>query len=182
MTTSDDLTTRRITPSPPEQYEPIFGAGAPVHQQILAWSPNAAKAVLDFMAALYSHTSLDPRLQELLRIRIAFHNQCRTCMATRNQDAGISEELVCSLERPEEAPDLTDAERAALHYADLFSSDHFAITDETFERLGKYFTPEQIVDLGVLIAGIMGTGRMVAAWDIVENLPDRFQQDREARR
>jgi hypothetical protein len=30
-----------------------------------------------------------------------------------------------------EAPDLTDAEKAAIHYADLAASNHLAISDET---------------------------------------------------
>jgi len=136
---------------------------------------------MTFMAAVYTKTSLDPRLTELIRIRISFHNQCRTCMATRNQDVGITEDVVCSLEKPEEAPDLTDREKAALHYADLFSTDHFAITDQTFERLHQYFTAEEIIDLQTLVCGTMATGRMLATWDIVENIPERFQQDRGAK-
>lgn len=180
MSAVDDLTTRRIAPSPPEVYAPIFGPDAPVHQQILAWSSNAAEAVMTFMAAIYTNNTLDPRLVELIRLRVAFHNQCRTCMATRNQDVGVTEELVCSLERPEEAPDLTEAERAALKLADLMAVDHLSITDETFERLSSHYSPQQIVDLGVLIGGTLGMGRLTASWDIVEELPERFQQDRSA--
>ncbi|MFF2059930.1 carboxymuconolactone decarboxylase family protein [Rhodococcus qingshengii] len=181
MTATSDLATRRVEPSPPEVYEPIFGVDAPEHQKVLAWSANASKAVIDFMAAIYTNNSLDPRLVELIRIRVAFHNQCRSCMATRNQEVGVDEDLVCSLEKPEEAPNLTEAERAALNYADLFATDHFKITDETFERLARSFTKEQIIDLGALIAGTMGSGRMMATWDIVEGLPDRFQENRGAK-
>jgi alkylhydroperoxidase family enzyme len=61
-------------------------------------------------------------------------------MASRRlSDDVVSEALVCSLERPYEAPDLTDAERVALRYADLFASDHLAI-DETYESLRAHFT------------------------------------------
>jgi AhpD family alkylhydroperoxidase len=69
------------------------------------------------------HMMLSERLPELLRLRIAVHNQCRSCMAMRYADAvadGVTEDLVGSLERPEEAADLKAAERLALRYAGLF--------------------------------------------------------------
>ncbi|MGW6032707.1 carboxymuconolactone decarboxylase family protein [Gordonia terrae] len=175
MTVAHDTATRRVRPSPPEVYAPVFGPEAPVHQQIMAWSPKASEAVMQFMASIYTNNHLDPRMVELIRLRVAFHNQCRTCMATRNQESGVTEELVCSLEKPEEAPDLTDAERAALKLADLMAIDHFNITDEVFDRLKEFYTEEQIVELGVLIGGTLGMGRLTASWDIVENLPERFQ-------
>jgi hypothetical protein len=56
-------------------------------------------------------------------------------MAVRYNSAledGLTEDLVCSLEKPMEAPDLTDAEKAAIHYADLAASNHLAISEETF--------------------------------------------------
>src|SRR5437879_344128 len=91
---------------------------------ILAHRPEAAKALGDCIDALWASGTLPERLKELLRIRIAFHNQCRSCMAIRFSagiDEGVTDELVCSLERPDEAPDLSDAERAALRFADLFA-------------------------------------------------------------
>ena len=78
------------------------------------------------------------RLIELVRLRIAFHNQCRSCMAIRYSTGlndGLTEGLVCSLERPQEAEDLTDSERAALAYADLMATDHLAVDDALFDRL-----------------------------------------------
>lgn len=111
-----------------------------------------------FMAAIYADNSLDPRLVELIRIRVAFHNQCRTCMATRTPGLGVTEDMVCSLEKPEEAPDLTEAERVAIQFADLFTIDHHSITDEDFERLHDHFTDEQLIDLMTLIGGTLGMG------------------------
>ncbi len=48
-------------------------------------------------------------------------------MAIRYPDAiaaGLDEPLVCSLEKPEGEPDLTEPERAALAFADKFATDH----------------------------------------------------------
>ena len=66
---------------------------------------------LEFGPALREHRLLPDRLVELVRLRVAFWNQCRSCMAVRYEegvDDGLTEELVCSLERPYEAPDLSE--------------------------------------------------------------------------
>ena len=90
-------------------------------------------------------------------------------------DDGLSEELVCSLERPAEAPDLSEAEKAALAYADISATNHFAISDETFAELRRFFTEPEIVELGLWVGYFIGFGRMVAAWDMSEELPDTFK-------
>src|SRR5215211_8460000 len=90
--------------------------------RVHARRPSHAKAIVGLHAALWSDRLLPDRLLELVRLRIAFFNQCRTCMAIRYPGAvadGLTEELVCSLERPHEAPELTEAERAALRYGEL---------------------------------------------------------------
>jgi alkylhydroperoxidase family enzyme len=99
-------------------------------------------------------------------------------MAIRYQsavDAGVTENLVCSLARPFEAPDLTDAEKAALAYADLSATDHLSIDDATFASLRQHFDEVQIVELGLFIANCIGFGRLAAAWDMVEELPEAYQ-------
>src|SRR5271163_1869139 len=92
----------------------------PVQQTMLgvyANAPELAKAFVIFSGAMSQAFTLRRRLLELVRLRIAFHNQCRSCMAVRYESAledGLTEGLVCSLEKPMEAPDLTNAEKAAI--------------------------------------------------------------------
>ncbi len=76
-------------------------------------NPAITRHQRHFMESLFHDCVLPRRIQELIRLRIAFHNQCRSCMAMRYEDAlkdGVTEDLVCSLERPEEAKDLSDAD------------------------------------------------------------------------
>ena len=99
-------------------------------------------------------------------------------MAIRYEDAfadGFSEDLVCSLEKPYEAEDLSDAERIALKYADLFATNHLAIDDALYAELGEYFTEGQIVELGLQVGLFIGVGRLAATWHIVEDLPEAFK-------
>lgn len=148
--------------------------------RVFAHSPDLAKGVLGFGMTLYQSSVLPRRLIELVRLRVAFHNQCRSCMAIRYQSAmddGLTEGAVCSLERPEQAPDLSPAEKAALAYADISSTNHFSIDDATFAALRDHFSEREIVELGAFIAFFIGFGRLSAAWHLVDDLPEGYQRD-----
>src|SRR5262245_11256541 len=119
---------------------------------ILGHRPEVAGALGAPKAALQSTGTLAPRLVELVRLRIAFHDQCRSCMSVRYQSAiddGLTEGVVCSLEQPADADDLSPAERSALRYADLFATDHLSIDDAVYDGLRRHFTEGELVELGV---------------------------------
>ena len=82
---------------------------------------------------------------------------------------------MCSLERPAEADDLSDAERAALRFADLFATNHLAIDDAVYDDLRHYFTEGELVEIGLNCALDVGMGRLTATWDVTEDLPDGFR-------
>ena len=144
-----------------------------------AHRPELAKALLQFMGVLRAPGLLSARLIELVRLRVAFHNQCRSCMAIRYDVAvqdGVSEDLVCQLERPQDGADLTASERVALRYADLFATNHLAIDDALIEELRAHFSEPEIVELGLNVSIFVGLGRFSAVCDMIEELPERFQQ------
>jgi AhpD family alkylhydroperoxidase len=146
--------------------------------RIYAHRPELAKAFVRFMADMRGYRTLPARLLELVRLRVAFHNQCRSCMAIRYADAvadGVTEHLVCQLSSPGDAEDLTEAERAALGFADLLATNHLAITDATIDGLRVHFDDAQIVELGMNVATFIGFGRLSMAWDMVDELPERFR-------
>lgn len=148
-----------------------------VQNAIWALCPEVAQAMGAMQQALLIDGILDARLRELVRLRIAFHNQCRSCMALRYEPGLVSEGLVCSLEKPQEAPDLTDAERAALRFADLFATDHLAIDDAVYADLRRHFAEREIVALGAVCALFTGFGRLGATWSMTEALPDSFRTE-----
>ena len=145
---------------------------------VLSHRPEFASAIDKAFEAIYVSPTLPRRLVELIRLRIAFHNQCRTCMAMRHDAArndGVTEGLVCSLEKPEEASDLTDAERAALRFADLFANDHLAIDDAVYDDLRRYFDEGELVEIGINCAMDVGMGRLAATWNLVDDLPEQYR-------
>ena len=148
--------------------------------RMFAHTPEISKGLVAFGGAIKSHRSLPDRLVELVRLRVAFHNQCRSCMAIRYQDgvdAGIDEDLVCSLEKPQEADDLSDAEKAAIEYGELFATNHLAIDDSVYENLRKYFSEAEVVELSITVAWFVGFGRLAATYHMVEELPEAFQNE-----
>ena len=178
----------RINKLAPDQWTPelrqLFSADQASElelgtMRIFAHCPEIAKGIIALGAGIQADSTLPARLIELVRLRIAFHNQCRSCLAIRYQsaiDSGVNEELICSLDNPPDADDLTLAEKAALHYADTFACNHLAIDDEMFKQLREYFNENQLVELGSWVAFCVGFGRLGAVWDMTEELPDEFQK------
>lgn len=160
-------------------------SGTPLEQGVMrmfAHKPEISKGLINFAGALKKHRSLPDRLVELVRLRIAFHNQCRSCMAIRYEDginAGIDEDLVCSLENPQDAEDLSDAEKVAIRYGELFATNHLSIDDTIYDNLRKHFSEEEIVELSMTVAWFVGFGRLAATYHMVEELPEAFKDDEE---
>ena len=143
-----------------------------------AHCPEQALGLMGFGGALKRNRTLPERLVELVRLRVAFFNQCRSCMAIRYSDAvadGVTEGLVCSLERPQEAENLTAAEKAAIRYGELMATDHLAIDDAVYEALREHFSEAQIVELGMTVAFFVGFGRLAATYHMVDELPEAFK-------
>jgi AhpD family alkylhydroperoxidase len=142
---------------------------------IIGRLPAVAEALGGLTAALRASGTLPPRLLELVRLRIAFFNQCRSCIAVRYQSAiddGLDEDAVCSLERPAEAENLSDVERSALRFAELFAINHLSIDDAVYDSLREHFSEDQLVELGLHCAVALGIGRLSATWDVSDDLPD----------
>ncbi len=177
----------RITKLAPEQWdERLVAAIQPDNltdleqglTRFFAHCPEQALGLMGFGGALKRNRSLPDRLVELVRLRVAFFNQCRSCMAIRYSDAvadGVTEGLVCSLERPQEAENLTAAEKVAIRYGELMATDHLAIDDALYDQLRQHFTEAQIVELGMTVAFFVGFGRLAATYHMVEELPEAFR-------
>lgn len=147
--------------------------------RFFAHCPEQALGLMGFGGALKRNRTLPDRLVELVRLRVAFFNQCRSCMAIRYSDAvadGVTEGLVCSLERPQEAENLSAAEKVAIRYGELMATDHLAIDDAMYQELRQHFSEAQIVELGMTVAFFVGFGRLAATYHMVEELPEAFRK------
>jgi AhpD family alkylhydroperoxidase len=107
---------------------------------------------------------LDPRLHEIVRMRIAQLNGCVYCQAFREPAAaaaGVTDALLDTVERWRDSSVFTPAERAALDYTEHFVLDSTAIDDAQFAQLHAHFDDRAIVLLTAAIAKYLAWGRFV---------------------
>ena len=151
------------------------GAFADSTFEIFQHLPKTASHMLAIVENMRREGTLSQRLLELARLRIAFHNQCRICMSTRYQSAveeGLDEASVCALEAPQEATNLSPAEKIAIEFADRFATNHLSIDGAFYERLRGFFTEAEIVQLGFNCAFNSGFGRLFATWQTTAGTPE----------
>lgn len=179
----------RVAKIAPEDWDPRLRAAIKPEDRteieqgmirFLAHCPDQVLGMMQFAGALKVHRQLPEKLVELVRLRVAFFNQCRSCMAIRYTDAledGVTEDLVCSLERPQEAENLTPAEKAAIKFGEAFATDHLRIDEAMYAGLREHFSESEIVELGMTCAFFVGFGRLAATLHMVEELPDAFRRE-----
>ncbi len=125
--------------------------------QIWAHRPNIALAWLKTIEEMHERGLLEPRLRELVRLKIASITACRACQIARKSDAVSEEDIAClGWDDPRYSP----REQAALLYAELFVGDYLAIDEEIYARLADHFTTAEIVELGMFAALMLAGGRM----------------------
>jgi AhpD family alkylhydroperoxidase len=109
-------------------------------------------------------SSLDWRLHELLRMRIAMINGCQTCLTWRTPEAieaGVTEELLAGVADWRISPDYTDAEKVVLDFTEQFCGDSANISDTLMAQLEEHFDAGEIVELALVIGKYLSQGRFM---------------------
>jgi AhpD family alkylhydroperoxidase len=135
----------------------------PEVMRALALRPQLAAGVTAYDQAVWGST-LDWRLHELVRMRVAQINECTVCLSWRTPqalEAGVTDELLTGVHRARELDVYTDAERVAIEYAERFSTDSARIDDELLARLGEHFDAGEIVELTLVIGKYLAFGRFM---------------------
>ena len=111
---------------------------------------------------------IEPRLKELVRLRIATLNGCKTCKAARlARDVVAEGEAAVGVDRPEEAS-FSPRERAALRLAETMALDHFSIGDDAVRELREHFSEAELLELMMMAGQYIGFGRMLAILQLEE--------------
>ena len=111
---------------------------------------------------------LDSRVKELVRLRIATLNGCRTCKAARLAPGDVSErEAAQGVDDPAGAA-FSARERAALALAEQMALDHHAFDDAAMEELRRHFSQAETLELMMMIGQYIGFGRMLAMLQLEE--------------
>ena len=122
----------------------------------LSHRPEIAKAVLGLIRAVVrSPGTVDPPLRWMVAHVTSLANGCQYCSAhtfKNGGDNGVPDEKLEALWEFETNPVFSDAERAALRVAVTGGQCPSFATPEDMAELRRHFSPEQVVEIGAVIA------------------------------
>jgi alkylhydroperoxidase family enzyme len=128
--------------------------------RIWARRPDLASAQIALQSRFYDSSVLPGRLLELIRLQIASLNHCQVCQISRKSDDVTEDDIACLSDDHEH---FTPAERAALSFATLFSTDHLTLGEDEIRCLREHFSDEEVVELGMFAGLMVGSGRLARA-------------------
>ena len=74
---------------------------------------------------------------------------------------GLTEEKISAIDNYRHNTLFSDAEKAAIQYADVMAGDHKSASAELFDELRRHFSESEIVELGMRISTFLGYGRLI---------------------
>src|SRR4051812_6948368 len=111
----------------------------------LGLAPHFTGVVMAYEQAVEA-SSLEPRLHELVRYRIALINQCTVCLAYRREDSGVPDDVLAEVGGWRRSAAFTATEKAALDFTEQFCTDSAAISDELVADLERLLPAGQVVE------------------------------------
>jgi AhpD family alkylhydroperoxidase len=129
--------------------------------------PNAIKAMLGLEEHI-TKSGIEKPLADLVRLRASQINGCAFCVDMHSADArkaGENERRLATVTVWRETPFFSDRERAALEWTEsLTNVAQSHVPDDVWERVKPHFTPEEIVDLTLLVSAINSWNRFAIAF------------------
>ena len=148
----------------------------------LARRPEIARAVLGLIRAVVRNPDgkVDPELRWMVAHVTSLANGCTYCSAhtlKNGADNGVSDEKLAAIWDFETSPLFSDAERAALRIAITGGQCPAYATEEDMAELRKYFTEEQVVEIGAVIAlfGFNNRWNALMATDVEQSVTSFLQ-------
>lgn len=125
----------------------------------LMLAPQFAEVVAGYEKAV-GRTTLDKRLHELVRYRVAQLNECQVCLRFR-WDSGVDEEVHAQVAGWRTSNAFTPLERAALSFTEQFCRDSASIPDSLIAELEDLLSPTQVVELTLVVGKYVAMGRFM---------------------
>ena len=144
------------------------GRGGPDARRAFMHRPAMAD-VIGMFNDVVALSTLQPRMHELVRYRIAHINGCTRCKAYRSPEgiaAGVTEDLLDDVVGWRSSPRFTDFERLCLDYAERFCTEPTSITDDDSDALRRYLGDGGLVDLAICISKYLAIGRLISVLDL----------------
>ena len=159
------------TPYTRELIESAKRTGAPDPRVVsLMTRSKLGIAWVEYWNKLLYQGILPHKLKEMCRIKISVAHQCGYCSTVRSNVAkaeGLTETMINDLFDYAGSKQCA-REKAALHHADLFKQGEHAINkDEVYAELARYFSDEEIIELGLFCAEVDGVGKFVKSLNVL---------------
>jgi uncharacterized peroxidase-related enzyme len=129
----------------------------PMSQKVMAHKPALVRAFVELGRAIYSEDegSIPLSLKSLIGNMASKSAGCMYCVAhtgSTSSRAGVEDEKIAAIWEFETSDLFSDAERAALSFAQAAAQVPNAVTDHDFAQLRKHFSEFQIVEIMSVIA------------------------------
>jgi AhpD family alkylhydroperoxidase len=136
--------------------------------EIWAHQPKMMMGMGRFNQAIRKGSSVDERLKNLIELKGAQMIGCEYCVDLGSQicrNSGLSDDELLAVPRYQSSDLFTNREKAALDYAVGVMRTPVEVSDELFDRMKKYFTDQQLVELTALLT-VVNLDRFNAAFGI----------------
>ena len=141
-----------------------FMGFTPNDGRIMARRPALLKAVFELVQAVYAPDGVDAGLMKLIGLAASAAAGCIYCTAHTGHaahTAGVAADKVAAFWDFERSPAFSEAERAALSFAQAASQTPSAVTDADMDRLKAHFDDDAIVQ----IMGVIGLFGFLNRWN-----------------
>lgn len=141
----------------------------------MARRPKVAKAYDDLRDALMDSLTISRTLRNLIFHIMSYEAGCRYCQAhsitSISKDPDVSAEKLDAIWSYDTSPLYTEAERAALRFAQASAAVPNAVTDADFDALKEHFSDDQIVE----IVAVLSVGAFINRWN--DTMASELEED-----
>ncbi len=116
----------------------------------MAHRPQIFETIIAHMDAVLKAGTLSTALKELVIVRTSQLNCTEYCLASHTTLArrlGWSDEQIAALPQAGASALFTDAEKAAIHLAEVMTLDSHAYSDTEFQQLRSFYTEGEVIEL-----------------------------------
>jgi alkylhydroperoxidase family enzyme len=161
-------------------------AGDATFVEVFAQAPELLDfAMVEFYQKLFFEGRVDEKYMQLARLRLSMSHGCHTCNSQNLPSVaahGYSQEQIDGMWAQDYAL-FPDDEAAVMELADQIALDNRAgqLTPELLEKLKRYFSEKDILNISLCMGVIVGLVKMSFALSLVDREPYcKFGADRAA--
>lgn len=116
----------------------------------MAHRPEIFETIIAHMEAVLKTGTLSTALKELVIVRTSQLNRTPYCLASHTTIArrlGWTDEQIDALQNSAASPTFTEAEKVAIHLAEVMTLDAHEYSEANFSRLRSFYSEGEIVEL-----------------------------------